>query len=257
MNPLFLLQGIGMATAGLLAVLVWRSRRKVPATYFLWGGLSWFAANLAKSVASASMPQTISRVRAAAPEALAEPLLWLYVGLLTGVFESGVSLCVVYLIKRIRTSSWREAVGYGLGFGAAEAMLLGIYSTVIVTLVIMIPDQLPPELLELADPGNASLLAIPVPIVERGVVLLLHAFSSILIVYAVQRQEWRWFWASFLYKTAMDTLAGYIQISYGVQNLTLGGAWLVELLLLPFGVVALWGLIALRDRWRTVVLEED
>lgn len=257
MNPLFLLQGIGMVAVALLAVIWWRHLTGVHARNFLWGGLSWLLAMLGKGIAATSIPRLTTRLRILTPAYLSEPALWLYIGLLTGVFECGVSLIVVRLIRRIQTADWREAVGYGLGFGGAEALLLGIYSTVILALVIMIPDDLPPELLEVVDSGNASLLAIPVPIVERVVVILLHVFSSILVVYAVQRQEWRWFWASFLYKTAIDTLAGYIQISYGVQNLTLGGAWLVELLLLPFGVVALWGLIALRDRWRKVVLEVD
>jgi uncharacterized membrane protein YhfC len=252
MNPLFLLQGLGMTAVALLAVLTWKQRNRVPAVFFLWGGLSWLVAIVFKSIASAPGPQIITRVREALPGTLSEPLLWLYIGLLTGVFECVVTLVVVSRIGRIRSSSWREAVAYGLGFGALEAFFLGLYSFIIVLLTIVAPDQLPSELVDLTAASSASLLAIPVPVVERTIVILLHVFSSILIIHAVQQREWRWFWASFFYKTAMDTIAGYINITYGVQNLSLEGVWLVELVLLPFGLIGLWGCIEFRNRWHAV-----
>ena len=108
MNPLFLLQGIGMAAVALLAVLYWKRRNRVPAVFFLWGGLSWFVAIVFKTIASAPGPQIITRVREALPGTLSEPLLWLYIGLLTGVFKCVVSLIIVSRIRRMRASSWRE-----------------------------------------------------------------------------------------------------------------------------------------------------
>jgi uncharacterized membrane protein YhfC len=251
MNPLFLLQGIGMISVALIAVLYWKRRGQVPFAFFLWGGLSWLVAMVFKSSAASLTPQIITSLRDLMPIYVADPLVWLYIGLLTGVFECGVALVVIRLIQRIRSASWHEALGYGLGFGACEAILLGIYSFVIVLLILLIPEQLPPVLMESTETSQASLLAIPVPIVERAIVVMLHAFSSVLIIYAVQKKEWAWFWLSFLYKTAMDTIAGYIQIGYGVQNLTLAGAWLVELVLVPFALIGLWGLIVFRSRWQS------
>jgi uncharacterized membrane protein YhfC len=249
MNAFFLLQGIGMIAVALVAVLYWKRRGRVPFVFFLWGGLSWLVAMVFKSLASSLTPQIINLLRGVAPVYIAEPLVWLYIGLLTGVFECGIALIIVRFIQRLRSASWSEALGYGLGFGALEALLLGIYAFVIVLLILVIPEQLPPILLDLAETRNVSLLAIPVPIVERAIVVLLHAFSSVLIIYAVQKKERMWFWLSFLYKTAMDTIAGYIQITYGVQNLTLAGAWLVELFLIPFALIGIWGLIVFRRRW--------
>ena len=52
---------------------------------------------------------------------------------------------------------------------------------------------------------------------------MVHALSCVLIIYAVQTREWKWFWFSFLYKTMLDAFAGFIQITYGVQNLTVLG----------------------------------
>ena len=219
--------------------------------FFLWGGLSWFVAIILKSLASAPTPQIINGLRAIAPAYISEPILWLFIGLLTGVIECGVSLVIINRLKRMRSASWGEAIGFGLGFGATEALLLGIYNFVLVLLIITIPDQMPPELLELTNGSEASLLAIPIPAIERAIVILLHTFSSVLIIFAVQTKEWKWFWVSFAYKTAMDTLAGYFHVTYGLQNLSITGIWLVELLTLPFGLVGLWGLIVFRDRWQS------
>jgi uncharacterized membrane protein YhfC len=250
MNPLYLLQGAGIVAIALIAIVYWKRHSQISGLFFLWGGLSWLLAIVLKTIASAPMTQIITHLRELTPVYISEPLLWLYIGLLTGVLECGVSLILVYRIKRVRSANWSEALGYGLGFGATEALLLGLYNFIIVLLIIVMPDQLPPELVELADTSNASFLAVPIPIVERAIVILLHAFSSILIIYAVQIQEWKWFWYSLLYKTAMDAVAGYFHITYGLENLTLGGLWLVELILVPFGLVGLWGLIAFQRRWQ-------
>jgi uncharacterized membrane protein YhfC len=250
MNPFYLLQGIGMVSIALVSIMYWKTRRKITLSFFLWGGLSWFLATVCKSIASVPMPQIIPRFRELTPSYIAEPLFWLAIGLLTGVFECGISLLLVSRLQQLRSATWEEALGYGLGFGGLEALLLGVYNFVIVLLIIVVPNQLPQELIKLADPSKASLLAIPIPIFERAIVILLHAFSSILIIYAVQKKEWRWFWFSFLYKTTMDAIAGYFQITYGLENLSLSGIWLVELILLPFGLVGLWGSMTFRCRWQ-------
>lgn len=248
MNPLFVLSGLGMMAVAVAVVIYWQWRERVAFALFLWGALAWVAGNGVKSIAAIPVPAVTDGVRAALPRYFSEPVLWLYIGLLTGIFECGVVLAFAH-IRRLRMASWREAVGFGLGFGAIEALLLGAYSTIVVLLVILIPDQLPPELRQLAFGQSGVLLAIPAPIVERAVVMLVHTFSCVLIIYSVQTREWRWFWISFLYKTMLDTIAGFVQITYGVQNLTILGTWAVELVLVPFGIAGLWGLHAFRRRW--------
>jgi uncharacterized membrane protein YhfC len=241
-----------MIAVAIFALMYWRKRGQVTFPYFLWGGLSWLVAIVLKSIASIPTPQIIIGLRAVAPAYISEPLLWLFIGLLTGVFECGISLVIITRLRRMRTASWSEALGFGLGFGAMEALLLGIFNFVIVILIITIPEQLPTELLDLTGGGDVSLWAIPVPVVERAIVILLHAFSSILIIFAFQTKEWKWFWVSLAYKTAMDALAGYFHITYGLQNLTITGIWLVELLTLPFGLVGLWGLIKFNNCWQAM-----
>jgi len=171
---------MGMMAIALVAVVYWKRRSKVSSALFFWGALAWGVGNVLKSIAAVPMPTIIDNIRAILPRYFSEPILWLYIGLLTGIFECGATLGIAH-IKRIRTADWREATGFGLGFGAVEAFLLGASSFLVVLLVILIPDRLPPELLQLATSASVSLLDIPIPIIERLVVVLLHAFSCVLL----------------------------------------------------------------------------
>jgi uncharacterized membrane protein YhfC len=250
MNPLFLLSGIGMMLVAIATVVYWKVHSRILWRLFLWGALAWIVGVAMKSTSSILlMPIVLNRIRETLPKYSSEPALWIYIGLLTGVFECGATLGFAY-IKRIRTSMWKEAVGFGLGFGAVEALLVGAASFVLVLLVILMPDKLPPQLVKLATSGTNSLLVIPAPIVERITAVLLHAFSCLLIVYAVQTKAWRWFWVSFFYKTAVDAIAGFLHITYGMENITTVSVWVIEAVFLPFGLVGLWGLYAFRNRWK-------
>lgn len=250
MSPLFLLSGIGMMVVALVAVVYWKVHSKTLWTLFLWGALAWIVAVALKQVAFIPTQTIIDNVRDILPRYFAEPALSVYIGLLTGIFECGATLGFAH-IKRIRTSSWNEVVSFGLGFGTIEAFLIGTSSFLLALLVILIPNELPPQLLKFATSGSDSLLVIPAPIIERTTIILLHAFSCLLIVYAVRVKAWKWFWVSFFYKTAVDAIAGFIHITYGIENLTTFGTWIMELSFLPFGIIGAWGLWVFRNRWES------
>ena len=249
MSALSLLPGIGMMALAWIAVLYWRQRSKVASTLFLWGALAWITGVVLKSAASIPTPAIANGVRAVLSRYFSEPILWLHSGLLTGIFECGITLAFAWT-RRIRMVDWGGAVAFGLGFGAIEAFLLGMVSFLTALLTILIPDRLPSELLGSAASGAVSPLVIPVPIVERATFILLHAFSCVLILYAARTKVWKWFWISFFYKTVVDGIAGFINITYGVQNLTILTLWAVEIILLPFGLVGLWGLWTFPSRWK-------
>ena len=114
------------------------------------------------------------------------------------------------------------------------------------------PERLPPQLLHSINSGPGSPLAIPAPIVERVIAILIHAFSCLLIVYAVQVKAWKWFWVSFSYKTAVDALAGFIHLTYGLERATGStlAVWLTEFAFLPFAIGGAWGVWLFRNRWK-------
>jgi len=253
MNPLFLLSGIGMMLVAIAAIAYWKVRSKILWRLFLWGAAAWIVGVSLKSITALLTPTAIRSLSETLPKYVSEPALWIYIGLLTGIFECGATLGFAY-IKRIHTSTWEEAVGFGLGFGAVEALIVGAGAFVLVLLVTLMPDKLPPQLVKFATCGTNSLLVIPAPIVERITAVLLHAFSCLLIVYAVQTKMWKWFWVSFFYKTAVDAIAGFLHVTYGMENITTTGVWVIEAVLLPFGLVGLWGLCAFRKRWEDLII---
>ena len=248
-NPLFLITGAGMIAVGVTSVVFWKVRQKVPLSIFVWGALVWVVGVAAKSAVSVPSQSLIGIVRNTFPTSVAEPLLWTYAGLLTGIFECGATVVFVRM-KRFRKLSWDDSVGFGLGFGAIEAILLGIVSFVVILLVILIPDKLPSKLVEQTISGTQSIFVIPAGIVERIIAIFVHAFSCVLIIYAVREGEWRWFWLSFFYKSVIDGIAGYVHLTHDIENLTTSELWLLELGLLPFGLVGLWGLWIFRTRWK-------
>ncbi len=254
MNPLFLLSGIGMMAIALGTVVYWKFQSKVATAFFLWGAVAWAVGVVLKGIAAIPQSSIIATTREILPRFFSEPVLWLYMGLLTGVFECGAVLAFTYFIKKLRHADWKEAVGFGAGFGAVEAFLVGLGSFLWILLLILFPEiqnRLPSEYKFLvAEPD--SLLVIPAGILERVTAIFIHTFSSILIIYAVQSREWRWFLVSFFYKTTVDAIAGFVYITYGIENLTTLGIWVLEIVLLPFGIVGAWGLWVFQQRWRNM-----
>ena len=124
-----------------------------------------------------------------------------------------------------------------------------------ILLLILVPEQLPKELLPPLQ--LQSLWVIPAPIIERISALFIHIFSVVLILYAFKTKEWKWFWFSFWYKTAVDSVAGYLHLGYGVERLTVMGFWIFQLIFLLFAIVGLWGLINVHKKWKKIIIEES
>lgn len=250
MNPLLLIPGIGMMAIALGTVTYWKAHSKVALSFFLWGAAAWIVGVALKLIAAIPQSAIITGSRELLPRYLSESVLWLYMGLLTGIFECGMALVFASRVKKIRQADWKEAAGFGFGFGAVEALLMGLGSLGLALLATLAPDRLPPTLLEIPASAMDAILGFSAPIVERIIFVVIHAFSCLLIVYAVQTKDWKWFWAAFLYKTVVDGIAGFAQLTYGVENLTIIGIWLLEIACLPFGIVGAWGLWVFRRRWK-------
>ncbi len=144
MNPLFLLSGIGMIIVALASVIYWKKKSKIAFKFFLLGAIAWIIAVALKAAWAVSLNEPILNfLESELPAILLGPLSWSYIGLLTGIFECGIVLGFVYLLKGLKKANWKESVGFGIGFGALEAFLLGITSFVVTLLGILVPEQLP------------------------------------------------------------------------------------------------------------------
>jgi uncharacterized membrane protein YhfC len=170
---------------------------------------------------------------------VASGLYEIYVGALTGVFE----VCLVWLVlryTRLGRVPWPRALAFGIGFGALEALLLGLGSTVNVLVGMAYPAAMAPAALESLALANNPLWGLA-PIVERLALVLAHTLANVLMFYAVQKRGPRWLWLAFLYMTALDAVAAFGQL-WGVT--TLARVWLLE------GAMALFGVVGwLGTRW--------
>lgn len=232
--------GLGMVAVAVAAVALWR-RHGVPARFWLWGAAGWLLGVGLKVAWSAPMNARVDRWLHAALPAAAGPLTWVYLGLLTGVFEGGVSLLLIRYVRGLGSATWAQAVGFGIAFGAVEALMLGIGA--LLSALAAAGGSLPAGALP-AGYGPAWAIF---PVVERAATVLVRVLSAVLIFYAVARGQARWFWLSFVYKTAIDTVAGFAQLSWGLQ--TAGHVVVIEAVVVLFGLAGLWGTARLRPAW--------
>ncbi len=241
-KPFALLGGIGMILAA-LAFLILAVQRRLGWGYLLLGALAWVITVALKLGWAALMNGRIyNALTSAFSQGVADLMFSLYVGLLTGVFEVGL-VWLVLRFTRLGQVNWKRALGFGIGFGAIEALLLGINSLGSVLTGIISPDSLPLGALE-AIARQSSLLWGLAPIWERFFTILIHIFTSLLLFYSVRTGQSRWFWAAFLYKTLLDTIAAYAQVR-GLDSI--GLVWGIELVVGLFGGLGLWGIFRLKS----------
>jgi len=246
MRSLFLISGIGMVLVGVFSIIYWQRRNKTDASFYLLGAAAWITGVALKFAFAIAFNEKMRLfLEATFTKNVADILLYVYIGLLTGIFECGMVLLFLYLIKSLQKQNFEQAVSFGIGFGAIEAIIMGSLSFVSVSALILFPENVPKDILNKIDPSK--LWTIPAPIIERISTIFIHAFSTVLIVYAFITKKIKWFWASFVYKTFVDTLAAWFALNkYGKTPTEL---YSIEF---EFAIIALFGFIGLKilkDRW--------
>jgi uncharacterized membrane protein YhfC len=238
-SPRALLGGSGMIAVA-IGFVIYAALRKLGWGYLGLGALAWVVTVVLKFAWAIPInPFVYNGLYDALPEAVAAPLFYLYVGALTGVFEVAI-VWLVMRYTRLGWVSWNRALAFGIGFGAVEALLLGLSSLGTVLAALVVPNVLPLEALEQVSLLNNVLYGLA-PISERFFTVLVHILANVLIFYAVAQRKPRWFWLALIYKTGIDAVAAFAQL-WGLE--TLAKIWAIE------AVVALWGLVGwLGIRW--------
>ena len=131
-------------------------------------------------------------------------------------------------------------LGYGIGFGAFEALALGISSVIYLVKRKNVED----------DTGNRfslnmnNILMIPVGIVERIFTLFIHVFCCVLIIIAVQENLYLYFWISFVFKSLVDAIAAWLILEKGIRNISKASQhWAYQSIFIILGLIALIGTI--------------
>ncbi|MHC4592766.1 MAG: YhfC family glutamic-type intramembrane protease [Planctomycetota bacterium] len=227
-GPLMVLVGLGFAIG-------WKVRSRVRWRWF-WAGAAIWAVGVALKFAFAvplNKP-VLGSLKAALPDSAYLFLGSLYVGLLTGVFEIGVTLAAG-LIWRGMARKAARAVAVGLGAGGIEAILVGLGSFVGVLVALSGVSGSEQAQAAIASSTVLTSVAWLVGPVERVLAVLCHTSSRALVLLGIAKHRWRYFWFGFLIMTAIDAIAGYAHIAGLLGRISL---WWVELAIAPFAVAS-------------------
>jgi uncharacterized membrane protein YhfC len=223
--------GLLMMLVGVLAVGFGLWRWKTPFRLFGLGALLWVVAVAVKvGLAVFLNKQVEGGLQALMPKHPADVTFWIYIGVLTGITEVGIFLAMARWFQR-RQWSWKDAASVGVGFGAIEAILLGL------------------GLAGAALAGQSQEASMFIPPLERFLTIFIHTAATVMVIYAITRREWGWFILAFLYKSGVDAIAAYVLLA-GKDILT-SRPLVVELAYFgPFAYVAIPILWWLRRQWR-------
>ncbi|MGA9348499.1 MAG: YhfC family glutamic-type intramembrane protease [Anaerolineae bacterium] len=238
-SPVASLGGLGMIAVA-VGFVIYAALRRLGWGYLGLGALAWVVTVMLKFAWAVPVNSFVyNGLYDALPEVIAALLFYLYVGALTGIFEVGV-VWLVMRYTRLGRVSWKRALAFGIGFGAVEALLLGLSSLGTVLTAVAVPGVFPLEALEQVSRLNNVLYGLA-PISERFFTVLVHILANVLIFYAIAQRRPKWFWLAFAYMTGLDAVAAFAQF-WGLE--TLAKIWTIE------AVVALWGIVGwLGIRW--------
>ncbi|MDD3654943.1 MAG: YhfC family glutamic-type intramembrane protease [Desulfotomaculaceae bacterium] len=195
--------------AGLIPISAYRKKTNVPGSVILLGAAAWFFSVALKSAFAYffNTPINIFLV------SIYIPLYYVYVGLLTGVFEIFVPLLIILKYKR-RFEAVNHQIGFGIGFGSFEAIAVGITTLVSFLAVRYFPAQIPPQLLEslsqsLAGTTSEFLVRALTGGVERLSATAVHVFCAFMLFMFVYHKRKIYLLVPVLLKTFTDGLALY------------------------------------------------
>ncbi|MBN1921189.1 MAG: YhfC family intramembrane metalloprotease [Anaerolineae bacterium] len=246
-SPIALLAGLGMILVA-LAYIVYAVVRKLGWGYLGLGALAWVVTVALKFAWAVPLNTPIyNALLGALPEAIAMPLIYIYVGLLTGLTEVLLTWLVLRY-TRLGQVPWGKALAFAIGFGAVEALLLGFNSLSSVIVALVTPELISADAVAQIAVANNPLWGLS-PIVERFFTCLIHIFCNVLLFYGSIRKEARWFWLSFLFKSAIDAVAAFAQF-WGVDSL--GKIWAIEAVIIVWGLLGWWGTRWVKARYPAV-----
>jgi len=237
-NPFLSIAGFGMIAVGLLAVILWRRRSKVEWRYFVLGAVVWVAAILVKVIMDLTVTAALANFLKDFGTSFYLIAIGVYVGLRTGLLESGFSYFLA--LKKLRNMSWKEAFAFGVGFGGIEAIILGLQN---ISLLVFYFNPSLVELLPESSQKALSMQSIVVfaPIMERIFTLVVHILALLLAIYSAITGKFKYLIASILYKTLLDGIVPALPYLFDIT--TVQGVYLAEV---PIAAIGIFSFVIIR-----------
>ncbi len=227
--------GLGMVIVGAASIWFWRTRSHAQWRWFWVGAAVWIVGVALKFAWAVPLNAPILQgLKSALPHWAYLVAGSIYVGLLTGVFEIGITLLAGLMWRRM-TADAARGVAVGFGAGGFEAMLLGLAAMAAAATALVDPTSAVSGSFAVAAMAPVRLFWL-VGIVERMLAIACHVSSRALVLFGIARGKWWPAVAGFLLMTAVDAVAGFAILSGMVGRVN---PWWIELAIAPFAVVSI------------------
>jgi uncharacterized membrane protein YhfC len=242
-NPFAIIPSLFVFLAGLAALLWWKQKYDFHWKFAALGGGAWLLSILVKSILAILFSQSIYDFL----NPVHPWLFYTYIGLLTGVFEIFIPLGIILHYRKKFKGKPNDQLTFGFGFGATEAMALGVLSALMFISVFIllgssastdatptinaIPHDVTDMFVEAYSHSpefyfyNALLAGI-----ERISAVAIHVFSAFLLFLYVFRKRLEYLLGAIAYKTFVDGAAALF-IYEGAEILWVEAFYLVLALL--------------------------
>lgn len=242
-SVLLLVSGLLMVLVGGAPAVWWRLRSRTPWRWF-WAGAAIWTVGVALKFAFAAFfyDSGLTAMESALPPWAYLGLGSLYGGVLTGVFEDGVTLAAGLIWARL-ARDWRRAMAVGLGAGGLEAILLGLVTYL--GAVHCLSDLAAEAELSAAVAGGGAAWWLVAP-AERFIATLCHTSSRMLVLLSVVTRRWRFFCCGFLLSIGVDGVAGWLDLSGRVDTMS---HWALEIPFVPFAAASVLIIAWCARRW--------
>lgn len=218
-SPLFLLIGILTLVIAGGTVYFWQHGKRSLRDFFVLGAVGWVISfSLERAWFSMTREPIFFLVEALFGEGKGDWLLWLYPGVVAGACHA-VLLRLLADRTRLREADWHQAAAFAIGYGAIKTALWGLLSLLgMVHLTLFFHTLEAPQKAIVAQQFGPNYGLIPLQVLDHGMTLVIHAFVGLLVLYAVQRRQARWFWLAFGYSCTIHALALWLSDKLGTRQ---------------------------------------
>ncbi len=245
LTPWILLPGIGKIVIA-LAFILFARQRGGSWRYLGIGALMWIVTVAVKFLVATPLNPLVYQMLGVSDALFSSGnvLFYVYVGVLTGLTEVLISWLPLRY-TRLGRVSWVNALAFGIGFGAFEALYLGVPSLFTNLSLLAAPQSISTETLSSLQILNNPLYSLA-PATDRIPATLVHIIGNVLLFYSVASKQVRWVWVSFGIKSMVDTIAAF-GILYGTPSIAV--LWMLEAVLWLIGAASFWGVLQIHRRY--------
>jgi len=212
MNYFAFLPACTILLVGFAIAVLWKYKYKTLFKILFWGAVAWTISILVKfTVAIALNGPMYTNVFTI--ENYGPILFYVYVGLLTGMFEIFIPLYIIK--KKLKLfKSTNDQLGFGIGFGSFEAIALGIFSFIYISIIFSMPNIIPQESLQFYNqPTSVYLGGAFYGCIERIWAVIFHVLSALLIFIYIFRKKIVYLGSAIIYKTFIDATVAFYQLN--------------------------------------------